>query len=137
MLRLHLLILFISFNVCCQKNQTFYFLVNKHDTLVKKISSDVFRIIDTTETAIEIMEPNTLGGDHTICHKFNSYDYEFDKNNDTIIHEEYINQLAPIRKRNVFLDVIKSSNIYSFFFFIEPTKEGVFIIHKVTPVFYE
>lgn len=148
-MKTHIIIIFcfISLNLFSQKNDTLYFLIDKKDTLITKLTNSTngkhigYRIID--EKRIKKLNKTPLTKNKVWVPEndddFRSFgpSFSFDSSKSSIISQSYLNTLKIIRDRRAFLSIDKLLFDYSIFF-IEPTEHNEkFILRKVYPILYD
>ena len=125
------------------KEKALYLLINKKDTLIYKqvatktnsyegyVITDETRLVKGLKSAGSSKEiiPYIVEYD-----TFTSYSFSFDRQKDTIVSKEYLDKLK-IKHRREFIDLLNSIDLFSkIFIFIEPLKNGKYILRKVYSV---
>ncbi|WP_299121504.1 hypothetical protein [uncultured Tenacibaculum sp.] len=134
------IIYLISLNVFSQRVKTLYFLINEKDSLIKKQVAkgsnrfEGYTLINDGKIIKEYISPSKITGNDIEIDSFESFSFTFNRNNDTIVDKTYFNKKKIIKTRKKVFEInIDNKRIV----FIEPTKNGKFILREVIPIFFE
>ena len=133
----------ICFTAFSQKINTQYFLINKNDTLITKLTNSKgdlsgYKINNNNKIIKEYIRTSEINGNDIEVDVFDSILFSYKEKDGKIVDESYIKKIDIIETRKEFLKInAQFDETKNRFVFIEPFKCGKFIMREVRPIIFE